>query len=150
MTTISTAHDYIHTKLATVFSSHKRVANPYKIDENPSRILEQSYGVAMGSAINTNLEMQCRFSVQRNIRITLTRKFFSLENDPAQKATTVKTLLEDHYSLVNAFEGDTTLGDSVIRFSYVSDGGVEFVFDDKDQYLFIATDFTLDYIEQII
>lgn len=149
MSTISTAYDTLVTDLETLFPSHKRMSNPYAVDQNASRILEQAWGLAVGSAINTNLELQCSYSVQRTLRITLARKYFAIENDPAQKATTEKLLLEDHNTLVNYFTADATLAANVMRVDYVSDGGIEFVFADKDQYLYISTDFSMDYKEPI-
>ena len=148
MSKISTAYDYLVTKMGTVFPSHVRMSNPYDLSSNVSRIMEQAWGIAVGPA-TTQRELCPHFSTDRTFRMILSRKFIALENDPVSKSTAEKLLLEDHYALLNAFEADITLGANIIKFIYQADNGIEFVFSEKDPYLFISSDFNMEYIETV-
>lgn len=151
MSIISSAYDAILSRIETVLDTTAqgwfRLPNPYKPEENSERFLDKGYGIALGSGANTNRVVNCKFSIERNFTIVLTRKFFALEADPAAKAVTEKQLFEDQYALINDFEQDISINGSTMYTRYVSDGGIEYVSGEKDNYLMIRTEFAVEYLE---
>jgi hypothetical protein len=151
MSTLSTAYDAIITKIESVLTSHERITNPYSLEQNSEKELTLGYGFAIGPALNSKREIGCnRYFVRRDMIISVTRKQFKKQLDVSGRSSVEKSLVEDFMSLVNSFEGFRNLGSvDVVNFEYQNDGGVEFVFGEKDNYVAIRGIFNLEYYELI-
>ena len=151
MSQITVAYDAflarIETVLGTVAGGYFRLPNVYKPEENSERFLDLGYGVALLSGQNTNRNVNCKFSVERTFQVVLTRKFYALEADPTGKADAEKALFEDQYKLINDFEQDISINGAAMYTRYVSDGGIEYVSGEKDNYLMLRTEFAVEYLE---
>lgn len=150
MSIISNAYDALLTRLDTLYpslSGWNRLPNPYKPEENTELFLRQGYGVAMGPGQNTNRQVNCKFSVSRDMVVILTRKYDALENDAVGKAVTEKQLFEDQYALINDLEQDISINGQTMYTRYISDGGIEYVRGDTDRFLILRTVFSLEYME---
>ena len=150
MSTISTAYDKIVTEMTTLYPSHRRLTNPYQVEQNVEKFLEQGWGISVQAGLNTERQLSCRLSVQRTVNLILSRKFFARELNVESKADTEKLILEDHFSLLENFEKDHTLDGTVTNFKYVSDSGIEFVFAEKNQYLVLTSVYEMEYFETIV
>lgn len=149
MSTISTAFDKIITKVSTELSSHARLTQPNKIEQNPERILALGYGVAFGGATEADLQLGCDYVLNRNINILISRKYFAHEFDIESKQVTEKALFEDEKLILDAFASDNNLDGTVVDFKFISDDGLEFVFTEKDQFMFISMNYELTYLEPV-
>jgi hypothetical protein len=153
MSIISTAYDAMIARLGTLYPSGSgwvRLPNPYKPEENNELYLKQGYGIALGSGENTNRVVNCKFSINRTMTIVITRKFYAREDDASAKATTEKQLFEDQYELINDLEQDFTVNDSTMYTRYISDGGIEYISGEKDNFLMLRTEFSVEYLETFV
>lgn len=150
MSNISTVYDAMITRIETLLPTYKRLTNPYKISENNERFLDIGYAVALGPATRGTGYVNSKVRVHRDFTVSLTRKYYAKETDVAAKATTEKQLFEDQILLIKDFEKDPTINSSGANLvAYESDGGIEHVFSNKDQYLLLRSTFTVDYLETI-
>jgi hypothetical protein len=149
-TQISTIYDNMITRLVALFPTHVRMSNPYRPNDNIERHIENgSFGVAFGPGFNSEREMTCRLSVKREMVVTLTRKAYALEVDGAAKAVAEKQIFEDQLVLIKDFERDYTLSNTISNVKYVSDSGLEYVFDAKDNFIMIRTVCEIEYFENL-
>jgi hypothetical protein len=150
MSTISSAYNALLSTLGSLYSTHYRLANPYKLDGNADVFLAKGYGIAMGAGENTQRLISGGYlSIRRTFDVTLTRLFSALDEDGSSKATTEKQLFEDQLALINYFEEDPTMGQTVTNVKFVSDNGIETVFGEREQYLAVTSSFSVEYLEPI-
>ena len=149
MGNFSTLYDAIVTRIETVLPSHTRLPNPYKINENAEPFLRQGWGIALGGANNTNRELACRMSIARTFDVSIVRKFYSVEGSVDNKETVEKQLVEDQILLIKDFCDNTALPNSFGIVNYDSDGGIEYVSGERDNYLVLRTSFNVEYFESI-
>lgn len=124
-----------------------RLPNPYKPEENPDQFLRQGWGVALGPASNTNRLVNCKFSIERTLIITLARKFEGTENDDIGKANTELAIFEDQFAMIKELETDVSVNGNAMYTKYVTDGGIEYVRGNTDKFLMVRTEVTLEYLE---
>lgn len=149
MSKVSTIYDNMITRVASVLSSHVRLPNPYKPDENSTIYLKKGYGVALGGAEISRRVIGGQVIMTRESTITVTRQYFSKENDPSSKASTEKQVLEDIFLVIKDFENDVTLNEVATNVTFRSDSGIEYVSNDKDQFLMVRATFAVDYFETL-
>jgi hypothetical protein len=149
MSNFSSLYDAIVLRLETVLPNHMRLTNPYNVDQNPEGLLRQGWGLGLGSGSNTNRELSCRISIQRDFNIVLSRKFYAKESDVQNKADVEKQLFEDLILIVRDFCDNSALPGALGIVNYSSDGGIEQVFGEKDNYLVLRTVFTVEHLETI-
>lgn len=149
MSKISDIHSAMVVRLEDLYPEHKRLPNPYKPFENNELFLKKGFGVAMNGATSPRPILSCQMSVQREITIVLTRKYFAKESDAEGKAATELELMEDQYLLLKDFDKDTTLNETAIMTKFVSDSGIQYVSTETDRYMMIETVFTVDYFEDL-
>ena len=151
MSNISSSYDAIVTRLGVLFPNHLRMHNPYNPELNPESVLNKGYGIQMLSGVNTERNLSCLLSISRTIVIVLTRNYFSKELDTLTKASVEKTLLEDQFILIKDLEKDSTVNASsyITTFKYSSDSGIQSVFTDKNSFIKIETNFSLEYFEDL-
>lgn len=149
MSKISTIYDNVKTRLSTVFPDHYELHNPRNIELNNRLWLTQGQGVLFGSASNTERNLSCRLSIQRDMTITLTRQIYGTDQDLTAKSNTEKQLFEDQYLLIDDLEKDPDLDETTARIAYVSDGGIVEVTFDEVQFLMIQSLFQFEYLETL-
>jgi hypothetical protein len=151
MTIISSAYDAFVLRIETVLNvvalGYTRLPNPYKPEENSEILLRQGYGIVFGPANNTNRQVNCKFSVSRQMEIVLTRQYYAREDDAVSKSTAEKQLFEDQYLLINDFEQDISINGQTMYTRWESDGGIEYVSAGTDRFLMLKTTFALEYLE---
>lgn len=148
-TQITAIRDQIKTLVETALPSYRQIANPYEIEKSPNVILRLGYGIAFGPGTNTNRELGCQLSVDREFAVVLTREVTALENNPDGREDVEKALFEDHYSLIKAIEKDPDLGETAARARYVSDSGLEYVALDNSRYFVLVSSFACEYFESL-
>lgn len=150
MSTISDIYNEVKSRVSAKLPTHKLLPDPYIVESNPETFLEKGYSIAIKDAQNTNKQLGCKISVQRNIEIVITRKFFSTDLNRDHLETREKDLLEDHALVIKDIEKDPSLGIAETpMFTYVSDNGIETVFDDKSNFIKIVSTFSVEYFESL-
>lgn len=149
MSNFSTLYDAIVTRIETVLSSHVRLPNPYKIEENTETYLRLGWGVAMTSATNTKRELSCRVSIRRDFVVTITRKFYAVESNVSNKVSVEKALIEDMILLIHDFYDNTALPGALGIVEFESDAGINYVFSGKDSFLALPITFSVESFETV-
>lgn len=151
MSDITDVYTALQTRLAAIYPNHRRLTNPYKIDQNAETNLFLGYGVQVLPGENSKRNISCKISIQRTFLVILVRKFRSLELDRIGKETTEKALLEDQFLLIKDIESDPNLGVPTIvaRAEWLNDGGISFVFGDKDSYMKLENTVEVEYFEDL-
>lgn len=155
-TNISTAFDAIKAKLATLYppgSGYYQLTNPYNIEENTDSAKELGWGIALGHGANTKRNLSNQMSLQRTIRIILTRRRYANELDTDSKESAEKSLLEDQFLLIRSLELEPAINNAtsgITRFVYVGDDGIESVLADNDSYIKLSSEFELEYFESLL
>lgn len=140
MSQISTAYDAIRARLAFLFTEdlqYFELANAYELTQNSDQFLRKGWGLAAGPGTNTNRCLSGTITVGRTFTVSLTRAMDSLDLDPDTKATTVKALLEDSYSVIQDIERTFRLDGNQFNVIFEGDSGVESV--NGDNFWFIST-----------
>lgn len=156
MSNISTAYDEIRDLLIATLPNHKEIINPYLPELNDDITTEKSFGLAFGEGLNTELQLACRMSIDRSMRVILTRKIFGgnlMRSTDGSKVRrdAEKNLFEDQYLIIKALEESPTITDSgaITKCVYQSDNGLEFVRIDRIDLIMLTSTFTLTYFEEL-
>jgi len=156
MSNISTAYDEIRDLLIATLPNHKELINPYVVELNDEITLTKAFGLAFGEGLNTELQLACRLSISRNMRIILTKKIFAgnlMRSADGSKVRrdTEKELFEDQYLVIKALEESPTITDSgvITDCKFTSDNGLEFVRIDKIDHIMLTSTFELKYFENL-
>lgn len=151
MSVVSDSYDAIVAKVASELPTRLRLWNQYKPFEGSEKTISKGYSVGFSIGENTNRVAGCDVTFSRLIIITLTEKAFAVDADVTKKTDAEKALLEDAFTIFKAFENDASLGVAgVDNFQYQSDTGIEFVFDDKDNYIMNQMTYLLEYKDSLI
>lgn len=151
MSTITTATDNMVARILTVLTTHRRLPNPYRLEENSEQILKKGFGITLLSAVNTEREMGCsRWFLQRDVGIIVTREALVRELDFDGKFDVEQAILEDAYALQNSFESYRNLNlTAVVDFKFTGDGGL-FNFVEKKSIFALQLNYSLEYYEPIV
>lgn len=147
MSGISDFYDQLFVILESLFPNKNELVDPENIEENDYFTLKDGYGVLVSSADNTNRVLDCQYSVNRSFIITITKAIESKENNTSERRRVTKLLLEEHCQLVSVFMKNETLGETVTKYNWVSDGGVENIIRDKTNIVMIQLLVESEYIE---
>lgn len=149
MTKISAIYDAFVTIMGTVLPSYAQIPNAYEIGDNANLFLQKGFAVAVGPAVNTNRLVGCKMSVQRTVSVLITNQLTASITDSNGIGSVVKSLLEDHYSLIREVEKDPTLLGSASAALYSSDGGIEYLTAGQAKYLLCELAFDVEYFENL-
>lgn len=150
MSIASTAYDNLLSRLATLFPAvdgYKRLNNPYEPEQNPSIILAQGYGLAVGPGVQSNRQLSSIVTTSRTFSVVLTRAADATEHDDTRQDDRAKELLEDAREVVNSFEREVRLENLDLNVKYESDGGIESITPDDRSILVMKLQFVVDYFD---
>jgi hypothetical protein len=149
MTGASNVFNALTSKMATLFPTYYRIANPYDISANPETLLKKAWGIAIGSGQNTERYVGCFATWQRQFTIGLIKQVVNTENDATGKATVEKSLLEDCQTLIIDVEGDPSLAGIAIKSVVEGDSGIQYVDGKQSNFLAIEVSLLVEYQEPI-
>lgn len=151
MSKITQIYDDLIDRMIALYPERSRLPNPYKPEENSELLVKKGWGLCLDAGVNTNRQVNCSLTIERNIRVVLTQKSYAREMDTQAKASAEKELMEAQFLVIQDFERNpTTTPDLyVAKFVYLSDSGIQFVFTEKDNFLLLDTTFTLEYFEEV-
>jgi hypothetical protein len=147
MSAISTLYDQLNQILVDNFgTTHKKLVNPYDLTANDDKLLNRGYGFRVSSGLNPLTVLDCMTSIERTIEIILTVVNRGTERDITIREDAEKVLLEDHIKLVKALRVNTD--EPLAKLEYVSDNGIESIFDEEINFLAIKSTYNIRYIEE--
>jgi len=150
MTDISNIFDAYEDVIAAVLPSYYKIPNGYDIAANSQLFFKSGFAISIGPATNTNRQLSCQISIEREITVTLVLQLTAALTDFSGFNTVVKNLFEDQYKIIKAIEKDQTLNDGGGNNSiFTSDGGLEFVDAAQAKYFQVRTIFQTEYFENL-
>lgn len=151
MSYISDVYDALAARVLAVLPNHLSLENPYALSECSDQVLTKGVGIAMGEGVNTNRYIGCdKMSIKRSFRVIVTREVTATKFDTTSRISAEKTLFEDQKLVLEDIENDPTLNSSAVTQSmYVSDNGVEFVLDNKHNFMKLDSLIEIEYIQDI-
>lgn len=150
MTTLTNIYNAVDTALDSVWgSTHTELVNPFVVELNESLALNRGYGFYFGPGANTRRQLSCQLSIEREIVVINTMINRGTERDVAIRKTAEKQLLEDQFALIDYLETEPTIHGLVSKLEFNSDNGIEFVFDEKFNYIYIESSFSMEYFEDL-
>lgn len=143
MSKVEAVYDAIVTQVNAVLvpQNYVRLPNPYDVQANTFLHLRQGYGIEIGPGNNTERYVGCLSTWERTYTIILVRRVVTTENNTDVRVTIEKAIMDDHESLLKAFELNSSLGEVAIKTVVQSDGGINFL--DVDRQKFLATSINL-------
>jgi hypothetical protein len=141
--------------LYTGFTTKKEILNPYSLEDNPSKFLEDSWGLIIGDGTRAESDGRVEnyfVTTERSIGVVLCRAVFDVHGIGLQVKTEAKQLLSDAKTIRDNFLDLDKFG--VLKggenISYEGDSGVNQL-SNGDGYKFIHTqiNFKFDIIETI-
>lgn len=147
MSNITDIYNAIVTQVATLFPNKRELSDSLIIDNNDELALEDGYGIYFGPATNTLRQIGCKFSIRRDIIITLTQSVRAGHKSITKIQTAEKALLENHFTLINDFSKNENIGAVVSKRDYISDTGLERVFGERRNFIMIESIFAIEYFE---
>jgi hypothetical protein len=151
MSKISTIVDNIGTELATLLgATHKEIVDPILIEANDTLYLRRGYGYVMGAGENSDRQLGCQLSVERDVIITNTIAIHATKSDITAYRAAWKTLLEDQLLIIDLMEKNPTINSVTAKMAFISDNGIEPIFNDKrEAFLMIQSIFSFEYFEDL-
>jgi len=149
MSQITTVAAALISLVGTALPSHKRLQNPYHLEDNPEPLLKQGWGIRVDEGLNTKRQISQPYFLARTFSVVLTREALAVASDPATRETAMLGLLEDLHALISTTFTDMTLGGSGFDFRYDSDGGYQEVFSEEKPYFYIEAKFVVEYSQSV-
>lgn len=148
-TAITALYDGMVTIVGGLFTAptYKELVNPYIPEFNDSLSLARGYGFVIGAGDAQPQNLGRYEAISRTIEVTQTIVNRGTERDATIRRTAEKNLLEDQYLLVDYFRQNTAPIAKVWNIAYQSDGGLEFVLADNQNYIMIKTTLRATYSE---
>lgn len=146
-TAITDVYGAFVTFVSGTLTSYKKVANPYKLEDNPSGILKKGYGVKIGHGTNGGRFVGGFHSTKRVLTVVLTNEVAAVEaNSTAWKDAELE-LMEDVQSLIKGICTSSAIATKVTNVAWVDDSGIGFVEGDRCRYFSVEVAFSAEYIE---
>lgn len=148
MSLITTVFDNINTRLNSIYATptYKKLVNPYILELNDTLSLNRGYAFFMGPGLNTKKLIGDVVTFEREVTIVNTIVNRGTDRDVTIRETAEKTLLEDQFLAIDSFH-QTILSDAW-DLNWESDGGIEFIFTEKQNFLSIRSLYRLRYSEE--
>lgn len=155
MSALSLIYDAMNADLEALYPlpTYRKLDNPYIVEENSSLILNRGWGFAIGSGSNTKRKIGCKLSIEREITLINTIVNRGTVRDMTIRESAEKQIMEDQFLAIKAFEKDPNISVSVAQYvskmEFQGDNGIEYIFDDKTNFLVMRSSFIMEYFEDI-
>lgn len=140
--------DYLVARCRELFPSKKQIFNPYDMESNNEEYLEDGFGVGYGAIQEGEFLTGC-LMFQQDFTVQLTKKFYSLENDADRRLEFEKELMNEAVALIKNLARDVQLGGLASRVLFSGSPGIQTVFPESQQYIFISLTFNASFRENL-
>jgi hypothetical protein len=146
-TKLSNVYDGLITLIGTALPAYTKIPNPYEPSNNASLLLTKGFGLGFSTASNTKRQI-CRIdSTSRNFVVVLINRVTATDHDTTAHATLEKSLLEDLETIKLALANDITLGGKAAKAEWQDDSGIEYLENDRAQYLSVQSTIGVEYFD---
>lgn len=148
MSTLGTIRDAMATKISALLTSKKRIPRPRVLDQNIDKILDDAWGIYIGTSTNAEQSLGYHFSVKSTeINVVLTEKINTLDNNFVAEAAVEDSLHGDKESVIQSISEMTLEGveGDFLNITYSSDDGGEYIYAGKNNYLALTITFIVTY-----
>lgn len=148
MTRVTEIRAALNTLVQNQLPDYGKLSDSYETLDNASTILLKGYSVGFGpSERNSDEICQGFIRIRRQFQIILTNVYMP-NFDADYREGLENSLMDDHFLIVSALEKDPTLTGENINSFYASDGGLEYLIDDRKQFIIVVITVSVDYIEE--
>lgn len=140
--------EYLEAKCRELFPNKKQLFNPYNVRLNNELYLVDGFGVGFGAISNPEYISGC-IRLEQDFIIPLARKFYALENASDERQKYEQELMEEATVLIKALSRDVQLGGNATRCNFVGSPGVQQVFSESQQYIFLTLTFNASFKENL-
>ena len=150
MSTVTDVQDALDALIESTLTDYVRLSDSYDAPDNPNLYLKKGYATAYGPGQN-NTNNFCSGSLQILRRFTVVfTNVYSASLDAEKRQALEQALMEDQQSVLLALECDPTLSANCVSARYDTDGGIEYIVNDKyqKQFIGIVSNFDIQYIER--
>lgn len=152
MSKISGTYDAILTSLSSLFPNKTKIPYPYDLSEkNNHRFLDNGYGLIAGSQSFDETSDFCRLQTIRNFSVVISREVYRTDSDTTILDASVKSLLEDIYSVQSEFYSYSELDSPENILNVIPTGATELeeIVVGKSRFLAMTASFDF-YVEEFI
>lgn len=138
----------INSLIATVLPDYVKLSDSYETTDNINMILSKGYSVGFGPAERTSDEFcQGFIKIRRSYQIILTN-VYTPNLDADYREDLENSLIDDEFKIIAALERDPTLTGENIRSFFSTDNGVEYLIDDRKQFIIVVISASAEYYEE--
>ena len=154
MSSISDIQDAIIAAIKVVLPTYAHIPNPYEIENNPGRLLDKGFAVAIGESSNQRRMIKQQLFELRTFEVFLIRRATHTENNVASRVSLEQVIMEDAFLLKKEFENETTLGGLCVQIEWESDSGLAYIVPEgtdnsRDKYYALNMVFSVEYREDL-
>lgn len=150
MSKIVDIENALNALIESTLPGYVMLSDAYDTPDNINIHLEKGYSTGFGSAIRGSSDF-CKgdVDIQRVMVVALTN-VYAPNLDASNRQSLEQSLMNDHFSLIGAIECNPTLNGNCSIATYTDDQGIEYVTDDRKQYIVIFTNILIRYIERVV
>lgn len=136
--------------IETTLPDYVMLSDAYDTPDNVNIHLEKGYSTAFGAGDRGSSDF-CKgdVDIQRTMAIALTN-IYAPNLDADNRQSLEQGLMDDHFEMLGAIECNPTLNGNCSISTYTNDSGIEYVTDDRKQYIVIFTNILIRYIERVV
>ena len=137
MSKIVDIQDAMNTIIESALPSYVMLSDAYDTTDNANIHLEKGYSTGFGSAVRGGNDF-CKgdVDIERNLVVALTN-VYTPNLDATYRQDLEQGLMDDHFAMLAQIECNPTLNQNCITSSYEADQGIEYLADDRKQYIVI-------------
>lgn len=140
----------INTLVETALPNYVKLSDSYETPDNAGIVLVKGYSVGFGPAERTTDEFCPGFiKIRRSYQIILTN-LYTPNLDADYRETLENSLMDDEFQVIAALENDPTLTGENINSFFASDNGLEYLIDDRKQFIIVVITASAEYYEETI
>lgn len=148
MSNFSTIYDEIFTTIEATFTGNDtktQLTNPYVTIDNNEMFLKNGYGVEILSMNETDAFNRELRQFERQVAISFTKRVISTDKQTSNRLVQEKAMVSDQLDLLRALKNNV----SADHMEFVSDDGIESIFDEREDYIRLRSIFIINYNETV-
>lgn len=142
--------DALNSLVESALPNYVKLSDSYETIDNADLILKKGYSVGFGPAERASDEWcQGVIRIRRTYQIVLTNIYLA-NCDADYRESLENDLMNDAFAVMAALERDPTLTGENTNSFYVNDNGVEYLIDDRKQFIIVVMTASADYFEETV
>lgn len=149
MTKVADVRDQLNSIMATVLPAYVKLADNHEAVDNANPIFQKGFMVGFSSGENLTDEW-CNLGamrIRRQFQVVMVNIYMP-NMDADYREGLENSLLDDQFAFISAVEKDVTLTGVAITSKYSFDDGLQYLIDDRKQFIIVNMTITVDYYEE--